>query len=118
VRCEILSGWKDIANYLGRGVRTVQRYELELGLPVHRPSGKSQGSVMATRAELDTWIASCRLLNRPQYSTASSVLLACRTLKDRVAQMDQLVERIRNLQSEILASRERLLATIRRIHKE
>ena len=23
----IISGWKDIANYLGKGVRTVQRYE-------------------------------------------------------------------------------------------
>jgi hypothetical protein len=31
---EILSGWKDIANHLGMGVRTVQRYERELGLPV------------------------------------------------------------------------------------
>ena len=30
---EIFSGWKDIANYLGKGVRTIQRYERELGLP-------------------------------------------------------------------------------------
>lgn len=35
----LLSGWKEIANYLGKGVRTVQRYEYELLLPVvHRES--------------------------------------------------------------------------------
>jgi hypothetical protein len=39
VRPEILSGWKDIANYLGKGVRTVQRYGREMGLPIHRPAG-------------------------------------------------------------------------------
>ena len=54
---EILSGWKDIANYLGKGVRTVQRYERELGLPVHRPAGKYVGSVIVTKAELDRWVA-------------------------------------------------------------
>ena len=51
-----LSGWKEIANYLGKGVRTVQRYERELRLPVHRPNGKSAGSVIATKAELDSWV--------------------------------------------------------------
>jgi hypothetical protein len=55
-KLEIVSGWKDIANYLGKGVRTVQRYERELGLPVRRPAGKATGSVIATKAELDAWI--------------------------------------------------------------
>ena len=36
VSTSILSGWKEIANHLGKGVRTVQRYELELALPVRR----------------------------------------------------------------------------------
>jgi len=53
---EILSGWKEIANYLRKGVRTVQRYEREQGLPIHRPNGKSTGSVIATKAELDGWV--------------------------------------------------------------
>ena len=52
---EILSGWKEIANYLGRGVRTVQRYEREMGLPILRPVGKS---VNAIRTELDKWLTS------------------------------------------------------------
>jgi hypothetical protein len=53
---EILSGWKDIARHLGKGVRSVQRYERELGLPIRRPSGKIRGSVIATKAELDAWV--------------------------------------------------------------
>jgi len=51
-----LSGWKEIASYLGMGVRTVQRYEREMGLPIHRPTGKSRGAVIATKAELDGWL--------------------------------------------------------------
>jgi len=55
-RLQFLSGWKQIANYLGMGVRTVQRYEREQGLPIHRPAGKSSGSVVASKAELDRWV--------------------------------------------------------------
>jgi hypothetical protein len=58
---EILSGWKEIANYLGGGVRTVQRYECELGLPIRRPAGRSRGSVIATKAEIDAWISASPL---------------------------------------------------------
>jgi hypothetical protein len=52
-----LTSWKEIAEYMRCGVRTVQRYEREFGLPVRRPTGKSRGSVMATRAEIDAWVA-------------------------------------------------------------
>jgi hypothetical protein len=52
---QYLSGWKDITRYLGRGVRTVQRYEGEMGLPIHRPAGRSRGTVIAAKTELDTW---------------------------------------------------------------
>jgi len=55
---ELLSGWKDIARHLGKGVRTVQRYERELGLPVRRPSGNRSGSVVATKPDLDSWLRS------------------------------------------------------------
>lgn len=53
---DTLVGWKQIANYLGKGVRTVQRYERALGLPVHRPAGKSAAAVFANKSELDNWI--------------------------------------------------------------
>jgi hypothetical protein len=53
---QILTGWKAIANYLRKGVRTLQRYERQMGLPIHRPGGRS--SVVAIRGELDNWLAS------------------------------------------------------------
>jgi len=51
-----LNSWKEIASYLGRGVRTVQRYERELGLPVRRPHGRSRSAVIALSDELDAWL--------------------------------------------------------------
>jgi hypothetical protein len=37
-------------------VRTVQRWEQELGLPVRRPRGKSRSAVIALAADLDEWL--------------------------------------------------------------
>ncbi len=56
VQPELLTSWKEIANYLGKGVRTVQRWELQFGLPVRRPNEKVKGIVHATRQELDQWL--------------------------------------------------------------
>jgi len=56
---ELLNSWKEIAAYLNRGVRTVQRWEIELGLPVRRPRGKNRSAVMAIRSELDAWLKAC-----------------------------------------------------------
>jgi hypothetical protein len=52
-----LQSWKEIATFVGRGVRTVQRWE-EFGLPVHRPSGSSRGRVLVLVAELEQWMKS------------------------------------------------------------
>jgi hypothetical protein len=53
----VLSSWKDIARYMGKGVRTVQRWERELGLPVKRPNGVVQKSaVVLSRSDLDAWL--------------------------------------------------------------
>src|SRR6187455_540954 len=49
-----LDSWKEIAGYLKRGVRTVQRWERVSGLPVRRVASQ-RGAVYAFRAELDTW---------------------------------------------------------------
>lgn len=50
-----LTGWKDIATYMGRSVRSVQRYERELGLPVRRIRTRDGQSVYALQAEIDEW---------------------------------------------------------------
>ena len=53
-----LDSWKEIATYLKRGARTVQRWEREEGLPVHRLPHEKLGSVYAYPAELDAWWSS------------------------------------------------------------
>jgi len=50
-----LDSWKEIAAYLRREVRTVQRWEKSSGLPVHRLQIGKQGPVYAYKAELDAW---------------------------------------------------------------
>jgi hypothetical protein len=53
-----LNGWKEIASYLGKGVRTVQRWEIEYGLPVRRAGRDGQGeTVFALVEEVDRWRA-------------------------------------------------------------
>ncbi len=56
-----LDSWKEIAAYLNRDVTTVQRWEKREGMPVHRHLHDRQGSVYASRAELDTWTRSRNL---------------------------------------------------------
>jgi hypothetical protein len=52
----ILNGWKEISNHIERGVRTAQRWEALLGMPVHRPALKDRSAVVAFTDELDGWI--------------------------------------------------------------
>jgi len=51
-----LDSWKAIAQYLGRDERTVQRWELDRGLPVHRLPGAKRGGIFGYAAELDAWM--------------------------------------------------------------
>ena len=50
-----LESWKEIAAHLNRTVRTVQRWEREQGLPVHRLQHNKLASVFAYVEELDRW---------------------------------------------------------------
>jgi len=56
----LLTGWKEIANYLKSGVRTAQRWEDE-GLPVIRLNpNHARGHVVAYSEHLDRWIKQSR----------------------------------------------------------
>ncbi len=50
-----LESWGEIAAYLRREIRTVQRWEKYQGLPVRRLQIGKLGSVYAYRSELDKW---------------------------------------------------------------
>ena len=53
---DILHGWKEIAAHLGRSVRSAQRWEATLRLPVKRISTPDGGQIIyASRVEIDEW---------------------------------------------------------------
>jgi hypothetical protein len=52
----ILSGWKEIARYMGRGLRTVQRWEHYHGLPVARIGINRRAPVNAVSSNIDDWL--------------------------------------------------------------
>lgn len=54
-----LDSWKEIAEYLGRDVRTATRWEAQ-GLPLHRVPGGRGTSVFAFSDEIDLWMAGGR----------------------------------------------------------
>jgi hypothetical protein len=84
----VLSSWKDIAKYLGKGVRTVQRWERHLGLPVRRPNGALQKSaVVLYRGDVDAWLAtrfSARALEKNEAQTTRSTRSARTSLREGI----------------------------------
>ncbi len=55
-----LDSWKEIASFLGRDIRTVQRWEKAEGLPIHRHRHAKLDSIYAFRSELLQWQGSRR----------------------------------------------------------
>lgn len=55
-RAMVLNSWKEIADYLKCGVRTVQRWERDLDLPVYRPRPGKRGPVCAFASEVQIWM--------------------------------------------------------------
>ncbi|MCU1334314.1 MAG: response regulator receiver protein [Candidatus Angelobacter sp.] len=86
-----LNSWKEVAQYVGRSERTIQRWEREFGFPVHRPAGKLRSSVIAVAAEIDEWIRKSPALRSqlqsrptampgdqlPETSSANAPLVLC-----------------------------------------
>jgi len=67
-----LSGWKEIAACLGRSVRTAQRWERTLGLPVRRIRTQSEGEIVfAFAAEVEEWLAARSVKTEAVDSTPS-----------------------------------------------
>ena len=60
VKKDILNGWKEIAAYVARDRRTVERWEKLRGLPVRRMPGEGRATVYALISELDEWLASSK----------------------------------------------------------
>jgi hypothetical protein len=62
----MLNSWKEISSYLDRGVRTVQRWERNLQLPVHRIGKGRRSPVYALIPELNFWMSACGAARRSE----------------------------------------------------
>lgn len=109
----VLSGWKEIAQYLHCGVRTVQRWEAE-GLPVHRPSPHKRSHVIAQSEELDRWIRTGSVPGCDYPDLNASLTTAQRLYRENQARMAELREGILRLNegvAQLRARRSRNLPT-------
>jgi hypothetical protein len=60
----ILNSWKEIADYVKQNIRTCQRWEKNLGFPVHRLEGYANSRVFATKEEIDRWMKKRLAINK------------------------------------------------------
>lgn len=76
----VLTSWKEIAAYLGKGVRTVQRWEKDFGLPVRRPNRSDKSAILARTADLDAWVAMrCTTRDLPDGGPHAGQMLSIRS---------------------------------------
>ena len=108
---EILSSWKEIATYLGKGVRTVQRWERELGLPIHRPDARQQRIVIAFEEELAQWV-------QGHSGNGQGVPATALDTPERAQQVTSaLAERVRRLSAVTLDLQQRLATSLEKMRK-
>jgi len=65
----VLTCWKDIAQYVGKSVRTLQRWERESGFPVRRTKSREKGGILAIPREIDSWVKSQQCTDRSEQGT-------------------------------------------------
>jgi hypothetical protein len=104
----ILNGWKEIADYLHCGVRTVQRWE-ETGLPIRRENTKGgRKGVIALRGEIDAWLRRVPLHERMPSERQES-------MPSEPKSIAPLISHSRQLQQEVAASAGDLLFAIQEL---
>lgn len=75
-----LESWKEIAQFLRRDIRTVQRWEAKEGLPVYRHQHSKHGSIYAYRSEIESWWKTRQPALRHRNSKSRSSRAASRLL--------------------------------------
>jgi len=82
----ILTSWKEIAQYFGKGVRTVQRWQQMYGLPVRRAVGNDHRAVLAVPEELDRWIHAQSVSPPSELDTLRHEVIALRAENESLRQ--------------------------------
>jgi hypothetical protein len=102
-----LDSWKDIAHYLNRSVRTVQRWERLEAMPVHRHCHGTGDSVYAYKQEVDAWRSSRSQRKRLtlQLPTIRRVPMGSLARAEQSSLLRLLKEIVEQLQEEAAAAR-------------
>jgi hypothetical protein len=110
----VLNSWKEIATYLDRGVRTVQRWERFEHLPVHRVGSGARAPVFAFSNEIEAW-------QHAQRSTVEKISRATALRADtrRIRAQNQMIvqqlrDRVAAIESTLNHARERYEARLSR----
>jgi len=103
----LLNSWKEVAGYLGRGVRTVQRWE-RLGLPVRRLGPGLRSPVLADARDLDRWLLTAARVKRIDCHDPSAHLIIHE-------QLGRVVERSHRLCTEMVELRQSHWASVLRL---
>ena len=115
----LLNSWKEIASYLNRGVRTVQRWEAELGLPVRRPRGKNRSAVIAMRSEIDEWLKSCpasaRMSSQHHAATVLDTLQEATRLSSLIVEARELLKEAKHRRQELSTAVFEIRSSVRSI---
>ena len=111
----LLNSWKEIASYLGRGIRTVQRWE-KMGLPVRRLGSGHRSPVVADARDLDRWIQAAQ---RHGFTTPQSAerILAGGALRDSVERAHGLQKNLITLCESQRSAVQQLAQTIAALEK-
>src|ERR1700733_8562859 len=89
---QLLNGWNEmISRHIGQGVRTVQRWEPWLGMPIYGTTLKNKSVVVAFSDELD------RLISRASPATEEDAVLNNEIVLQILKDMSSLVGDISGL---------------------
>jgi hypothetical protein len=108
-RTPVLNSWKDIAGYLKCGVRTAQRWERDLGLPIYRPRPGKRGPVCGLPSEIQIWLRRNKTDGLGQDASGSSTITLAHQLTHQSTELVRITAANTRRQQEHIA---RLLQTI------
>ena len=91
----LLNGWKEIANHLQRGVRTVQRWE-RLGMPVIRVNKTVRSPIIAHSEDVDRW------LTRFEETGSPTPFLLAKLAEARRTELHRRIEALRQRRDKII----------------
>lgn len=112
----LLNSWKEVANYLGRGVRTVQRWE-KLGLPVRRLGAGPRSPVVANARDIDRWLLAAASVQGTDLRQTSAHLVIRGGLGESIEQARRLRHEMNQLRRSNWASVVRLTESLSVIEK-